>query len=149
MLSCLFGGSGYCVYCGDCTFTKTKITMFIPYTLRASYWRLCETRPDSNRIYDAMIQATFDNMKCVRSRKICDLFISLKHLGIGTSEVEYSVKRTCSILSDRYKRITKMKIMRVKIGDAFKNLKDDRIIETVKRGKGVRRLYTVVYVYNI
>ena len=103
------------------------LVMFIPYSLRAFYRRLSLQRPDSDQIYEAMLQATKDSMRCIRSRKICDLLIALKRIGVGTSDVEFGIKKTCYMLSDWYKLKVKMRIMREKIKDAFGDLKKDEI----------------------
>ena len=98
--------------------------MFIPYTLQTFYSRLCNGFYGSNQIFKAMMQATKDSMKKIRARKICDFLISLKRLKIGTGDVESNVRRTCDILSVDNKVKVIMQIMRQKVADAFKCLKE-------------------------
>ena len=68
--------------------------MLLTDNLRACYRRMSLGRPDSDRIYQAMIQATIGSMKCVQPRKVCDLLITLKRYKLGTAEVEYGIKKT-------------------------------------------------------
>ena len=93
--------------------------MIIPNWLQAFYRRISLKGEDSDRIYNAMMQATKSSFESVHARKVCDLLVTLKKYKVGTNDVEYGVRRSCQLLSEKRKSLIKMEIMRKKIGDAF------------------------------
>ena len=110
--------------------------MIIPYTLQVFLRRLSFKGQDSNRIFNAMMQATRGSIEYIQSRKVCDFLVMMKKCKLGTNE--FGVRRTCHLLNSQQQQMIKMKIMRKKIGDAFtelakKKLNNGRIWREAKK----------------
>ena len=74
------------------TLVSAKVSkMLIPRALQAFYRQLSYRGHDSNRVYDAMIQATKDSIEYIRARKVCDLLVTMRKSKVATNEVEYGV----------------------------------------------------------
>ena len=80
--------------------------------------------PDSDRAYDAMMQATKGSVKYIRCRKKCDLLVALKKSGLSTNDVEDGVEKTCKMLTEKQRHEVKMKLTRQQIADAYRKLEE-------------------------
>ena len=115
--------------------------MIIPFNLQASYHEMSLGRQGEGQIYDAMMQATKGSFKSVYARKICDLLVSLKKNGVATNEIEFGIRKSCYMLSDKRKMQIKMEIMRRKIVDAFQELAKKKI-ESARIWREKKKLIT-------
>lgn len=100
--------------------------MYVPYPLRVVYQTLssnCENF-SSNRTFQAMLHATESTMNEINKRSICKLLRSLRNENIGTSDVEYGIRKMCAVVGDAAQVDIKRKIMRWKVNDAFRVLRE-------------------------
>ena len=97
--------------------------MYLSNQLRAIYKEISNRCDDSNRVFQAMIRATKNTMMKENCKNRCQLLRELKRLGIATNDVENCVERIGRITSSRAREQMKMRIMRWKIDDAFKDLR--------------------------
>ena len=87
---------------------------------------LCRNSNNKDQIITAMVQASKNSVKALEHAKVIKLLKELRSKQIGTNEVEFSVNRTCKMLSTSAAQNVKMKIMSAKISDAFKESKRRR-----------------------
>ena len=76
---------------------------------------------NTGQALDAMMRATMNTSKSITKNKQCQLLRNIKRNGIGTNDVEYTIRKLK--ISDHAKRKLKSKLMNAKISDAFRNQK--------------------------
>ena len=98
--------------------------MYIDAVLLNTYQSISLKCVDSNRVFNVLIHATKDTIKTFKCRSRCWLLNKLKSEGVGTNEVEHGISRMCSTMSEKRRGEIKNAIMRNKVGDAYRELRD-------------------------
>ena len=99
------------------TATNHKMIYKLPIE---QFHHLCRNSNNKDQIITAMVQASKNSVKALEHAKVTRLLRELRSRQVGTNEVEFSVNRTCKMLSATASLKVKMKIMSAKIADAFK-----------------------------
>ena len=109
-------------------FVISKITfiMSIPNILQVELKNLSTTVNCPNRANEAMIRAITSSIGKMKSWNKCKILTELKKNKIGTNDVEHGIKRMCGKMSQYGQMEVKLRIMRSKIGDAYKIYRQQR-----------------------
>ena len=101
--------------------------MYINANLIHAYRIISYRCNDPNRVFDAMMSATKNTIKTYKSRSRYWLLNNMKKERIGTNEVEYGIQWMGQVITKNMVEAVKMKIMRGKVDDAFKELHNKEI----------------------
>ena len=107
----------------------------IQRNLLASIYKITNIEGDQYQVRDAMGQITQANLKRIQCEQVCRLFRILISRNVGVGAVESNIRRTFGMCSKYYQQTVKRKLMRMKLSDAYRKLREkkNKYLETWTR----------------